>query len=163
MTRWLDGTAVADEIKREVERDVARLAAAGLRPGLAVVLVGEDPASQVYVRSKVKTCQALGMYSEKVELPREATTAEVLAVVERLNADPAVHGILVQVPLPPQIKARLVLESVLPSKDVDGFHPVNIGRLVAGNAILKPCTPAGIMELLARNQIALRGRRAVVI
>jgi methylenetetrahydrofolate dehydrogenase (NADP+)/methenyltetrahydrofolate cyclohydrolase len=159
----IDGKALAQEIQAEVAQQVRRMTESGTRPGLAVVLVGENPASQMYVRSKVKTCETLGMRSEKVELPAESTTGEILAVVERFNKSGEIHGILVQVPLPRQVNAREVLDAILPEKDVDGFHPVNVGRLVAGTATLKPCTPAGIIEILKRTGTQLRGRRAVVI
>jgi methylenetetrahydrofolate dehydrogenase (NADP+)/methenyltetrahydrofolate cyclohydrolase len=159
----IDGKALAQEIQAEVAQQVRRMTESGTRPGLAVVLVGENPASQMYVRSKVKTCETLGMRSEKVELPAESTTGEILAVVERFNKSGEIHGILVQVPLPRRVNAREVLDAILPEKDVDGFHPVNVGRLVAGTATLKPCTPAGIIEILKRTGTQLRGRRAVVI
>lgn len=160
---WIDGAAVAKEVKAEVAAEAARVRWVGHRPGLAVVLVGENPASQVYVRSKVRACQALDLYSERFDLPASATTDEVLGVVESLNRRPEVDGILVQVPLPPQVDARRVLEAIDPDKDVDGFHPVNVGRLAAGRPVLPPCTPAGIMEILRRHRIELSGRRAVVI
>lgn len=163
MGNLIDGKALAQEIQAEVAQQVRRMTESGTRPGLAVVLVGENPASQMYVRSKVKTCETLGMRSEKVELPAESTTGEILAVVERFNKSGEIHGILVQVPLPRQVNAREVLDAILPEKDVDGFHPVNVGRLVAGTATLKPCTPAGIIEILKRTGTQLRGRRAVVI
>ena len=163
MGNLIDGKALAQEIQAEVALQVQQMAVAGIRPGLAVVLVGDNPASQMYVRSKVKTCEALGMRSEKVELPAESTTGEILAVVERFNRSADIHGILVQVPLPRHVNAREVLDSIVPEKDVDGFHPVNVGRLVAGTATLKPCTPAGIIEILKRTGTQLRGRRAVVI
>jgi len=159
----IDGKALAQEIQAEVAQQVRRMTETGIRPGLAVVLVGNNPASHMYVRSKVKTCETLGMRSEKVELPAESTTGEILPVVERFNRNADIHGILVQVPLPSQVNAREVLDSILPEKDVDGFHPVNVGRLVAGTATLKPCTPAGIIEILKRTGTQLRGRRAVVI
>jgi len=159
----IDGKALAQEIQAEVAQQVQRMTETGIRPGLAVVLVGNNPASHMYVRSKVKTCETLGMRSEKVELPAESTTGEILPVVERFNRNADIHGILVQVPLPSQVNAREVLDSILPEKDVDGFHPVNVGRLVAGTATLKPCTPAGIIEILKRTGTQLRGRRAVVI
>jgi methylenetetrahydrofolate dehydrogenase (NADP+)/methenyltetrahydrofolate cyclohydrolase len=159
----IDGKALAQEIQAEVGQQVRRMTEAGTRPGLAVVLVGDNPASHMYVRSKVKTCETLGMRSEKVELPAESTTGEILSVVQRFNSSAEIHGILVQVPLPRQVNAREVLDAILPEKDVDGFHPVNVGRLVAGTATLKPCTPAGIIEILKRTGTQLRGRRAVVI
>jgi methylenetetrahydrofolate dehydrogenase (NADP+) / methenyltetrahydrofolate cyclohydrolase len=163
MPTWINGTEIAQQIQAEVAEEARRLTQAGFRPGLAVVLVGDDPASHVYVRSKVRTCEALGMHSEKIEMPTGSATSEVLAVVRELNARPDIHGILVQVPLPKQIDARTVLDAILPEKDVDGFHPVNVGKLVAGKAVLKPCTPAGIMEMFRRHDIQLRGSRAVVI
>ena len=163
MGNLIDGKALAQEIQAEVAQQVRRMTETGIRPGLAVVLVGNNPASHMYVRSKVKTCETLGMRSEKVELPAETTTGEILPVVERFNRNADIHGILVQVPLPSQVNAREVLDSILPEKDVDGFHPVNVGRLVAGTATLKPCTPAGIIEILKRTGTQLRGRRAVVI
>ena len=163
MGNLIDGKALAQEIQAEVAQQVQRMTETGIRPGLAVVLVGNNPASHMYVRSKVKTCETLGMRSEKVELPAETTTGEILSVVERFNRNADIHGILVQVPLPSQVNAREVLDSILPEKDVDGFHPINVGRLVAGTATLKPCTPAGIIEILKRTGTQLRGRRAVVI
>jgi methylenetetrahydrofolate dehydrogenase (NADP+)/methenyltetrahydrofolate cyclohydrolase len=159
----IDGKALAREIQAEVAQRVREMAESGTRPGLAVVLVGDNPASHIYVRSKVRTCEALGMRSEKVELPAESTTGEILAVVERFNSTPDIHGILVQVPLPRQVDTREVMDAILPEKDVDGFHPVNVGRLVKGTATLKPCTPAGIIEILKRTGTELRGCRAVVI
>jgi len=163
MPQWIDGRALAQEIQAEVENEIGRLKEAGVVPGLAVVLVGDHPASHVYVRSKVKSCQSLGMLSEKAELPADSTTEQVLESVDSLNRRSDLHGVLVQVPLPPQVDARRVLNSILPEKDVDGFHPVNVGRLVSGNAVLKPCTPAGIVEMLKRCHIPIQGRRAVVI
>jgi methylenetetrahydrofolate dehydrogenase (NADP+)/methenyltetrahydrofolate cyclohydrolase len=163
VAQWINGIELAKEIQAEVAAEVRRLQQSGNQPALAVVLVGDNPASQVYVRGKVRTCRELGMHSEKIELPGTATTDEILAVVEGLNRRPDIHGILVQVPLPPQVASRRILESIDPQKDVDGFHPFNVGRLVAGNAVLKPCTPSGIMEIFRRYKIPLRGRRAVVI
>lgn len=163
MAVWIDGSALAKEIQAEVSAEAFKVKKAGVQPGLAAVLVGENPASQTYVRGKMRACRALGMHSEKIELPATSSTDEILAVVERLNQRTDIHGILVQVPLPSQVDRRRVLNAILPEKDVDGFHPVNVGRLVAGNAILKPCTPAGIMEIFKRYRIPLRGRHAVVI
>src|SRR5437867_2117676 len=163
MSQWIDGSALAQEIQSEVAVEVRRIREAGVRPGLAVVLVGENPASQVYVRGKVRTCQALGMYSEKIDMSETSSTEEILSQLASLNQRSDIHGILVQVPLPGQVDARRVLHAILPEKDVDGFHPVNVGRLVAGNPILKPCTPAGIIEIFRRYKIPLRGKRAVVI
>ncbi len=163
MGQWIDGNALAKEIQAEVSVEARRVQEAGVQPGLAVVLVGENPASQVYVRGKVRTCQELGMHSEKIEMPEFSSTEEILSQVTKLNERGDIHGILVQVPLPKQVDARRVLNAILPEKDVDGFHPVSVGRLVAGNALFKPCTPAGIMEIFKRYEIPLRGKRAVVI
>src|ERR1051325_5699794 len=140
----LDGASVAKSIKEEVAAEVSEHAKRGLRPGLAAVLVGSDSASQIYVSSKVKTCEQLGLYSEKIELPETTTTDEMLALVGDLNSRDEIDGILVQLPLPRQIDSALVLDSVDPAKDVDGFHPVNIGKLTLGAPGLRPCTPAGI-------------------
>jgi methylenetetrahydrofolate dehydrogenase (NADP+)/methenyltetrahydrofolate cyclohydrolase len=161
--RLLDGAAVARAIREELKVEVQRLAAAGVRPGLGVLLVGEDPASAVYVRSKTRACEELGLHHETVHLPATATTAEVLEVVQRYNASPEVHGILVQLPLPAQVDAERVLRAVDPRKDADGFHPENVGLLVQKRPRFVACTPAGIMELLAREGIEVSGRRAVVI
>jgi methylenetetrahydrofolate dehydrogenase (NADP+)/methenyltetrahydrofolate cyclohydrolase len=161
--RMLDGAAVAQSIKEEVAGEVAGLASRGLRPGLAAVLVGSDPASQIYVSNKVKTCQQLGLYSEKIELDETTTTEELLRLVERLNARDDIDGILIQLPLPRHMDAALVLNSVEPAKDVDGFHPVNLGRLMLNEPGLRPCTPAGIMEMLDRYSVEMAGARAVII
>ncbi len=163
MGQWIDGAALAARIQEEAGAEVRRLEAAGLRPGLAVVIVGDDPASHVYVRNKARTCEALGMHSEKIELAAAAATSEVLKVVCALNERADIHGVLVQLPLPRQVDARAVIDAIDPQKDVDGIHPMNAGRLLAGRAVLKPCTPAGIMEILRRYKIPLRGRRGTVI
>jgi len=159
----LDGTSVAAAIKSEVAAEVASLAESGLRPGLAAVLVGNDPASQIYVSNKVKTCEQLGLYSEKIELSENTSTEEMLALVSDLNSRNDIYGILVQLPLPSQIDSALVLDSVDPAKDVDGFHPVNIGKLTLNEPGLRSCTPAGIIEMLERSNIEISGRRAVII
>jgi methylenetetrahydrofolate dehydrogenase (NADP+)/methenyltetrahydrofolate cyclohydrolase len=160
----LDGKKVAAAIRAEVTAGCAELlASSGVVPGLTVVLVGEDPASQVYVRNKEKAAREAGMRSRIERLPATASEDEVLALVRRLDADPAVHGILVQLPLPPQVDEARVLLAVSPGKDVDGFHPVNAGRLLLGMPGFAPCTPAGIVELLRRHGIELAGRRAVVV
>ncbi len=160
----LDGKATADEIRREVAAGVAALRAErGVVPGLTVVLVGENPASAIYVRNKEKAATKAGMRSDTIRLPESAAEAEILETVDRLNRDPAVHGILVQLPLPGGVDEQRVIESIDPLKDVDGFHPVNAGRLLSGLPGLVPCTPAGILELLRRYEIPLLGRRAVVI
>lgn len=163
MSRILDGTAIAAEIKAEVAEEVKRLAERGIRPGLAAVLVGHNPASELYVRSKVKTCGELGLFSEMIEPPETVTTEEMLKLVADLNAREDIDGILIQLPLPRQVDAKLLLDSVMPEKDVDGFHPVNAGRLQAGRPALAPCTPAGVVEVLKRSGIPIAGQRAVVV
>jgi methylenetetrahydrofolate dehydrogenase (NADP+)/methenyltetrahydrofolate cyclohydrolase len=159
----LDGAFVARQIREGVAARVGELAARGIRPGLATVLVGEDPASQVYVGSKVRTCEELGLYSEKHELPAETTTEELLALVSDLNRRDEIDGILVQTPLPRQINTRRILDAIDPEKDVDGFHPVNVGRLVRGEETLVACTPAGVIEMLEHYRIPIAGANAVVI
>jgi methylenetetrahydrofolate dehydrogenase (NADP+) / methenyltetrahydrofolate cyclohydrolase len=161
--RIIDGKAVAQQVRAEVARDVASLKSQGIWPGLAVVLVGEDPASKVYVKNKGAQTVEVGMNSIEHKLPAETSEAEVLAVVDRLNKDPAVNGILVQLPLPKHINAEKVLNSILPDKDVDGFHPVNVGRLWVGERSLVPCTPTGSMILLKSVLPNLKGLDAVVI
>jgi methylenetetrahydrofolate dehydrogenase (NADP+)/methenyltetrahydrofolate cyclohydrolase len=161
--RVLDGAATARAIREELRPRVAALAARGRRPGLGVLLVGDDPASAVYVRSKTKACDDLGLHHETVRLPAAATTSEVAAVVEAYNARPEIDGILVQTPLPSPVDTARVLRLVDPAKDVDGFHPENVGLLVQKRPRFVACTPAGIMELLAREGVALSGRRAVVL
>lgn len=161
--RILDGNKIRDEIMKDLEQEISELKATGITPGLAAVLVGDNPASSIYVRSKVKTCETLGLYSEKIERPATATTDELLRLVDELNSRDEIDGILIQLPLPPQVDSKRVLEAVLPAKDVDGFHPVNIGYLVSGRPGLVPCTPAGIMEILRRSGIEVQGARAVVV
>jgi len=163
MPRILDGAAIAAAIKQEVAEDVKRLAAQGTRPGLAAVLVGHVPASEIYVRSKVKTCAELGLFSEMIEPSATVTTEEMLALVADLNAREDIDGILIQLPLPAHVDAKLLLDSVMPEKDVDGFHPVNAGRLQAGRPALAPCTPAGVVQILKRSGIAISGQHAVVV
>jgi methylenetetrahydrofolate dehydrogenase (NADP+)/methenyltetrahydrofolate cyclohydrolase len=163
MPRILDGNRVRDEIKSELKPRVDALAARGRPPGLAVVLVGHHPASEIYVRNKIKTCHDLGIYSESITPPDSISTAELLAIVEELNARPEIDGILVQLPLPPQVDTKRILMAVAPAKDVDGFHPCNVGALVAGLPAPRACTPAGIIELLKRSGIAIAGRRAVIV
>jgi methylenetetrahydrofolate dehydrogenase (NADP+)/methenyltetrahydrofolate cyclohydrolase len=163
MATLLDGTATARAIREELRSEVAALAGRGIRPGLGVVLVGDHPASAVYVRSKTRACEELGMLGETRRLPASAATADVARAVEEYNRRRDVHGILVQLPLPAQVDAARVLDLVDPAKDVDGFHPENVGRLVQRRPRFVPCTPAGIMELLARYGISVAGRRAVVV
>jgi methylenetetrahydrofolate dehydrogenase (NADP+) / methenyltetrahydrofolate cyclohydrolase len=163
MARILDGAAIAAEIKSEVAEEVKLLAAQGIRPGLAAVLVGHVPASEIYVRSKVKTCGELGLFSEMITPPETVTTEEMLALVADLNAREDIDGILIQLPLPPHVNAKLLLDSVVPEKDVDGFHPVNAGRLQAGRPALAPCTPAGVVQILKRSGIPISGQHVVVV
>jgi methylenetetrahydrofolate dehydrogenase (NADP+)/methenyltetrahydrofolate cyclohydrolase len=163
ISQILDGVVIASEIKAEVAREVADLIACGVRPGLAVILVGEVPASQIYVRSKVKTCGELGIYSEMLTPPESITTDEMLALVADLNAREDIDGILIQLPLPKHVDTKRLLEAVSPDKDVDGFHPVNAGRLQSGQPGLQPCTPAGIIEILKRSKVPIAGQNAVVV
>jgi methylenetetrahydrofolate dehydrogenase (NADP+)/methenyltetrahydrofolate cyclohydrolase len=160
MPQILDGVAVRNEI---LERLKPRIAKLKRKPGLAVVLVGHNPASEVYVRSKIKTCGEIGIFSDKLTPPESITTEEMLKVIDDLNRRPDIDGILVQMPLPKQVDTRRVLEAVAPDKDADGFHPVNVGHLVAGRPAPRACTPAGIMELLKHYKIPIEGRRAVVL
>lgn len=160
----LDGRVTAEQIKHEVAADVSRLLSTnGVKPRLAAVLVGEDDASAVYVRNKVRACAEVGIESEQIVLPASTSTAELLAIVARLNQDTDVDGILVQLPLPRQIDEASILEAVDPTKDVDGFHPANVGLLMMGRPRFVPCTPAGIIELLDRNQIEIAGTNACVV
>lgn len=159
----LNGIEIAAEIKAEVAAEVRALKAVGVTPGLAAVLVGHVAASEVYVRSKVKTCAELGLWSEMVTPPESVTTDEMLALIAELNARDEVDGILIQLPLPVHVDTRRLLEAVSPEKDVDGFHPVNAGRLQSGQPGLRPCTPAGIMEILRRSDLPVSGQHAVVL
>jgi len=161
--RILNGNKIRDEIKSELAEQIATLKAAGIAPGLAAVLVGDNPASEIYVRNKVRTCESLGLYSEKIELPQDTTTDQLLRLVADLNRRDEIDGILVQLPLPPHVDAKRVLEAIHPAKDVDGFHPVNVGKLVSGRPGLAPCTPLGIIEILERSGITIEGARAVVL
>src|ERR1700744_6109229 len=163
MSRVLDGTAIAAAIKAEVRAEVERLALMGIRPGLAAVLVGHVPASEIYLRSKGKTCEALGLFSELITPPETVTTEEMLALIAQLNAREDIDGILIQLPLPKQVNAKRLLEAVSPAKDVDGFHPVNVGRLQTGQPALAPCTPAGMIEMLKRSNLPIAGQNAVVV
>lgn len=163
MAEILDGAAIAAAIKQEVAEEVRALAGQGIRPGLAAVLVGNVAASEIYVRSKVQTCAELGLFSELITPPAEVTTEEMLGVVDALNRRDEIDGILIQLPLPRQVDTKALLDAVAPEKDVDGFHPVNAGRLQAGRPALAPCTPAGIIEILERSGIAIAGQHAVVV
>jgi methylenetetrahydrofolate dehydrogenase (NADP+)/methenyltetrahydrofolate cyclohydrolase len=161
--RILDGTKIAQDIRREVAAEVTSMAAAGVRPGLAVILAGHNPASEIYVRGKIKACEEVGIYSEQLTPPETATTAELLALVNELNRRDEIDGILVQLPLPPQVDSKRVLMAVDPAKDVDGFHPVNVGFLSTQRPGLIPCTPAGVIEILKRSNIPIAGQEAVVV
>lgn len=159
----LDGTRIAAQIRAEVSEEAKQLTAQGLRPGLAVVLVGHNPASEIYVRSKVKACEELGILSEQHTPPESASTEELLALVDELNRRDDIDGILVQLPLPAQVDSKKVLLAVSPEKDVDGFHPMNVGYLSTQRPGLVPCTPAGVIEILKRSNIPIAGAEAVVV
>jgi methylenetetrahydrofolate dehydrogenase (NADP+)/methenyltetrahydrofolate cyclohydrolase len=162
--RIIDGKAIAADVRREVREECERLAARGLRrPGLAVVLVGDDPASRIYVRNKRAACEECGFVSVSHDLPHSATQTELVSLIQRLNSDPAIDGILVQVPLPHHIDERVVIETIAPDKDVDGFHPYNVGRLALRNPLMRPCTPYGVIRLLERCGISAKGKDAVVV
>jgi methylenetetrahydrofolate dehydrogenase (NADP+)/methenyltetrahydrofolate cyclohydrolase len=163
MPKILDGAAIAAAIKQEVAEEVRTLAARGIKPGLAAVLVGDVAASQIYVRSKVQACAELGLHSDLVTPPDTVTTEEMLALIAQLNARDDIDGILIQLPLPPQVDSKALLDAVDPAKDVDGFHPMNAGRLLAGRPALAPCTPAGVIEILKRSNIPIAGQHAVVV
>jgi len=162
--RVLDGVPIADAIRAEVGARVAEHRKQGRQPGLAVVIVGDNPASAVYVRAKGKACEEAGMHSETVRLPAEASEAQLLAVVDRLNTDPKIHGFLVQLPLPKHINAERVLNRINPLKDVDGFHPANVGKVSIGDPTgLKPATPYGVQEMLLRSGLDTKGAHAVIV
>jgi len=162
--RLLDGVGLGKAIRAEVAVEVAELARAGVQPGLAVILVGEDPASQVYVRSKGRACEEVGMKSATIRLSPDISEADLLAEVDKVNADPTLHGLLVQLPLPKQINAERVLRRIDPLKDVDGFHPVNVGKLVIGDkTAFRPATPYGVQQMLIRSGIETKGARAVIV
>ncbi|WP_276351931.1 bifunctional methylenetetrahydrofolate dehydrogenase/methenyltetrahydrofolate cyclohydrolase FolD [Cohnella caldifontis] len=161
--QFIDGKAISASIRQEIREETARLAERGIRPGLVVILVGDDAASQVYVRNKAKACEELGYHSEVVRLPAETSQHELLGLIERYNADPAIHGILVQLPLPKHLEEKPVIDAIAVEKDVDGFHPVSVGNLMIGDDALLPCTPSGVIELLKRSGISPAGKHAVVI
>ncbi len=163
MPRVLDGAAIAAAIKQEVAEEVRALAAQGIKPGLAAVLVGHVAASEIYVRSKVQSCAELGLYSDLITPPDSVTTEEMLDLVAALNGRDDIDGILIQLPLPKQVDAKALLDAVSPAKDVDGFHPINAGRLQAGRPALAPCTPAGVIEILKRSGLPISGQHAVVV
>ena len=160
----IDGKSMAQDVKRELVQRIDRLESeTGVRPGLAVILVGNDPASETYVRGKVQDCRDVGIRSELIRLPESTTEEELLGEIDRLNEDPLFHGILVQLPLPRHISAERVIHRIRPEKDVDGFHPINVGKLVIGQESFVPCTPYGIMEMLRRTGISVAGKHAVVV
>ena len=161
--RILNGNAIRDQIYSELHSQLQELTAVGIRPGLATVLVGENPASKIYVNSKIAACEQLGLASARFTPPSAVTTEELLELVRELNARDDVDGILVQLPLPPQVDSKKVLEAVDPAKDVDGFHPVSLGHLVSGRPGLVACTPLGVMEILRRSEVTLEGANAVVV
>jgi len=162
-TRIIDGNAIARELRAELIRRVAALAALGVRPGLAMVQVGNHPASRIYVRNKMKACGEVGLYSEHIELPADADESTLLERIRTLNSDSRIHGILVQLPLPSGLSAERVVDALAPAKDVDGFHPTNIGLLAVGNPRFVPCTPLGVMKLIEHEEIGVQGRHAVVV
>ncbi len=160
MAQLINGKAISAAIRQEIRAEVKALPKC---PGLAVVLVGNDPASQVYVRNKERACEEVGFYSEKYTLPEDTTREQLLSLVDRLNESPAIHGILVQLPLPPHLDAEEVILRIDPRKDVDAFHPVNVGKIMIGSFDFLPCTPAGVMELLSRSGVDPAGKECVVI
>ncbi len=159
----INGKQISEDIRKDLRAEVEQLAKQGFTPGLAVVLVGEDPASQVYVRNKEKACHELGYYSEVHRLPAETPQEDLLALVDKLNHQANIHGILVQLPLPKHIDEKAVIDAISPEKDVDGFHPMNVGNLMIGDDSLLPCTPAGVIELIKRTGVEIAGKHAVVI
>src|SRR5688572_2880967 len=161
--RTLDGKSLAASLRGELKQKVEVLARRGVRPGLAVILAGDDPASKVYVRNKTRACEEVGVRSQQIDYPASVTQEELIGRIRKLNADPAVHGILVQLPLPKGIDSARVLAAVAPEKDVDGFHESNLGALLAGKPRVVPCTPAGVMRLLEHAGVSLAGKHAVVI
>ena len=163
MAKVIDGKAIAAKIRGEITAEVAKLAAQGVKPGLAVVLVGEDPASKVYVSMKEKACNDVGIFSDEYKLSAETTETDLLLLIDKLNNDPKIHGILVQLPLPKHINTEKVLEAISPEKDADGFHPYNVGRLVIGKPLFQPCTPYGVMVMLKEAGVELSGKEVVVV
>lgn len=159
----IDGKQVAAEMREELKQQVAQLKTKGVTPGLAVILVGDDPASKSYVTAKEKACEEIGMHSDDNRLPAETTQAELMALIDKCNKDPKIHGILVQLPLPKHINEDEVLPAIDPAKDVDGFHPVNVGRMVVGQEAYLPCTPHGVIQLLLRSGVELSGAEVVIV
>ncbi|MBQ9737566.1 MAG: bifunctional methylenetetrahydrofolate dehydrogenase/methenyltetrahydrofolate cyclohydrolase FolD [Clostridia bacterium] len=163
MATILSGKTVSARIKENLKKEIEELKARGILPGLAVIIVGEDPASKVYVGRKEAMCGELGMHSEKFALPEDTTQEELLALVKKLNSDPSIHGILVQLPLPKHLDEKAVINTISPEKDVDAFHPVNVGKIMIGDYDFVPCTPAGIMELIAESGVEIAGKTCVVV
>ena len=163
MAQIIDGKKISAQVKEELRRKTMKLKEKGVVPGLAVVLVGDDPASHTYVRSKKRTCDDLGYYSEEYILPADTTQQTLDELIDRLNAEPKIHGILVQLPLPAHLDADYVIERILPQKDVDAFHPSNVGKIMIGKYDFLPCTPAGVMVLLEKSGIDVCGKKCVVI
>jgi len=164
MAKIIDGKAISAQMRAEIAKKTAEyIKTTGIRPGLAVIIVGEDPASQVYVRNKKRACEEVGFYSEEIALPADTDMAKLRSVIERLNADDKIHGILVQLPLPAQLDEGEVIMMIDPRKDVDAFHPSNVGRVMSGGYTFVPCTPAGVMELLKRSGVDIAGRECVVV
>ncbi len=159
----IDGKQVAAEMRAELKEEVAKLKEEGIVPGLGVILVGEDPASQSYVRAKERACEEMGIYSDDNRLPADTTQQELIALINRMNADPKINGILVQLPLPKHLDESEVLLAISPNKDVDGFHPTNIGKMVAGQHAFLPCTPHGVIKLLQRNGVKIEGAHVVIV
>lgn len=163
MAKIIDGKVISAAVKEEVAREVAELKAQGITPGLAVIIVGDDPASRVYVNNKKKACEQLGMLSREYTMPAETTEEELLSLIKELNTDPEINGILCQLPLPSHLNEELVINTIIPEKDVDAFHPHNVGKIMIGNYDFLPCTPAGIMEMLKYENIDITGKECVVI
>ncbi|MBO5200350.1 MAG: bifunctional methylenetetrahydrofolate dehydrogenase/methenyltetrahydrofolate cyclohydrolase FolD [Clostridia bacterium] len=163
MAKLIDGKVISAAVKAEVAAETEELKKQGITPGLAVIIVGEDPASKVYVANKEKACQQMGFASFKYALPAETTQEELLELVKKLNEDPAVHGILCQLPLPRHLDEESVINTIVPEKDVDAFHPQNVGKIMIGNYDFLPCTPAGVMEMLKYENIDVNGKECVVI
>ena len=161
--RIIDGKAISQEVRAEWKLRVDALKLRGITPGLAVIIVGEDAASKVYVGNKIKACAELGIYSQHIELPGDTSEANLLEQIAKLNADPKIHGFLVQLPVPKHIDSNKVLLAISPDKDVDGFHPINVGELVTGHPKFQPCTPFGVMKLLEKSGVAIEGKHAVVV
>lgn len=159
----IDGKALAAEIREKIKEDAARMTSAGIRPGLAVVLVGDDPASKVYVRNKKAACEEAGILSEEYTLPASTSEAELLELIHKLNNKKDIHGILVQAPLPSHINFKTITENILPEKDVDAFHPYNVGKIMIGDFDFLPCTPAGVMELIKKAGVSVSGKNCVVV